>query len=103
GSALGRVGEWRMMHGNDYGSRVVARLDLLQLRAEEGELVVGDGRPFRAARADCLLSFRGGGASRFARNHARIFERVREQAEDANERRIEGEINAGLQHARAVE
>src|SRR5580704_19603105 len=52
GALVGRVRERRMMHGENYSTLIVTRLDALQLRGEEFELIVGNGWPL--GRLPCL-------------------------------------------------
>ena len=86
---LAAAGEWRMMHGDDERLGIlVLRVGLaiareaLELAGKERELICADGGV--AKRAD---GFSGVGV----------------EADDADEGRIEGEVDAGLRHGGAIE
>ena len=81
------VDERRMMHRDQHCARIGLALDTFELRGEERELGIGHAGP----------------ATALARDDAGIFERVREQADDAHEGRVEREIHAGLRHCSAVQ
>ncbi len=89
-AALRTISERRMVNREDDRSRIVAALDLLQLRGEEVELIVRNRRPL------------GPALRRFARDHAGIFEGIGKQTQDADKWRVEREVDAGLRHAGAV-
>src|SRR5580700_11627673 len=82
-----RVGECRMVRGQQHGALKIVSLDALELRGEERKLNVRHTFPF----------------SRLARNQAWIFERVTEHTNDPHKRSVEREVNAGLRHGCAVQ
>src|SRR5581483_5007005 len=74
----GRIREGRMMHGQQYCAAVVCGFNVLELRGQVLELIVGNRGP---AGGSLLLLSLGrlafcGGRRGLTRYHARIFERV---------------------------
>ena len=89
GHVLAAAGEWRMMDGDDKRLGIlVFRVGLaiaciaLEFAGEESELIRADGRVAKGAG-----SFSGVGV----------------EADDADKRRIEGKVDAGLRHGGAIE
>jgi len=87
GSILRREAERRMMRRQEDRAEVVLVFDALQLGGQILKLKV---------RYDLPLGV-------FARDDAGILERVAEQSNHANERRVEGEVDARLSHRGPVE
>ena len=82
-ASMGRIAaERRVVHGDDDGSGILLALDALERSGEKRNLAVVE-HGVRAV---------------FVRDDARVFEHVAVQAQDAHERRIEGVVDAGLNH-----
>ena len=76
-----------MMHGHDHRALEVVGLDLIQLSRQVRDLCVAD------AWVRTVL----------ARDHTGVFEHVAIESDDADERRIEGEIHTRLNHSRPAQ
>lgn len=75
-----------MVDGENDSARIFFLFNALKLSGEELELEVGYGRPFAG----------------FAGDYAGVFQRVGEEANDADEGAVESEVDAGLSHGGAV-
>src|SRR5215472_18431037 len=109
-AASRRVNERRMVNGQNDRTLILIALDVLQLRCQESELVVGnrgpgwscagDGIPFFPLLSFLRLRSRTRGLTR---DYSGIFKSIREESDDADVRSVEREVDAGLGYGSAME